>query len=221
MKRLLRIGCFILLSLPKTIYFNLRTFPFRLAIRFPILVGYNVKVLETHKNIIELPGKIHPGIISIGYGGVRGVATNSKGYICLEKGKVTFKGSAVFAAGSSIRVNGDLIIGDNFNANKNCFISCSDQMIIGKDVLLGWNCSIRDSDGHTVIFEDNEKQSHASVVVGNHVWICSEAHILKGVTIGDDSVVAYRSLVTKGCGDNCLMGGSPAKIISEKISWKY
>ena len=46
--------------------------------------------------------------------------------------------------------------------------------------------------------------------------------ILKGVRIGNNSVVAYRSLITKSFeADNLLIGGSPARIIQEHIDWEY
>lgn len=221
MKRKFRILVFLVLSFPKTVYFNLRMFPISIAMRLPMLIGYRIKILEMHRGMITLPKKIYPGMISIGYGGSRGVSANKKGYLCLEKGSVIFKGKAVFAEGASIRVNGTLILGDNFSANKNCFISCTDRIEFGRDVLLGWNCSIRDSDGHTIVVDGINNTPHAPVTIGNHVWICSEAHILKGVHVGDDSVVAYKSLLTSNVQNNCLVGGAPAKQISNNINWCY
>ncbi len=116
--------------------------------------------------------------------------------------------------------NGTLEIGSNFYCNKNCFISCSEGIRIGSDNLWGWNVSIRDSDGHTIIHNGTEKASSAPVEIGDHVWIASYADILKGVHISNNSVIAYRSCVTKSvpC-DNVLVAGCPAKIVQDDIDW--
>ena len=53
------------------------------------------------------------------------------------------------------------------------------------------------------------------VVIGNNVWIGSGAHILSGVTIGDNSIIAAGALVNKDVPSNVIVGGMPAKVIKE------
>jgi len=55
-------------SLPKTIYFNLKTLPFSSAVRLPILVGWNVKLVEVEGKC-QLVGGAKPFIVRIGHGG--------------------------------------------------------------------------------------------------------------------------------------------------------
>lgn len=64
------------------------------------------------------------------------------------------------------------------------------------------------------------KEKTAPIQIGNHVWIGARAIILKGVTIGDGVVVAAGAVVTKDVPPNTLVGGVPAKIIKENISWE-
>jgi acetyltransferase-like isoleucine patch superfamily enzyme len=127
----------------------------------------------------------------------------------------------VISKGSSIRVSGGrLTIGNNFYMNKNCFISCSEKISIGENVLLGWNVNIRDSDGHEIIYNGESKKSIKPVIIGNHVWIASFSDILKGVFLPNDSVIGYRSCVTKGFGEShCLIVGCPAKVVRKNIDW--
>ena len=76
---------------------------------------------------------------------------------------------------------------------------------------------IRDSDNHTII---GGKEKTAPIKIGNHVWIGARATILKGVKIGDGAVVAAGAVVTRDVPPNTLVGGVPAKIIKENVSWE-
>ena len=120
-----------------------------------------------------------------------------------------------------MRVDGKVTFGKNFSTNKNCFLSCTENVCFGDDVLLGWNVAIRDSDGHHVTCNGDKKQDRAEIVIGNHVWKASEVHILKGVTIGDNCIIGYRSTVTRSFPqNNILLGGYPAKVLKENINWE-
>ena len=54
----------------------------------------------------------------------------------------------------------------------------------------------------------------------NHVWIGMNATVLKGVTIGEGSIVAAGAIVTKDVPDHCLVAGVPAKIIRRDVRWE-
>lgn len=57
-----------------------------------------------------------------------------------------------------------------------------------------------------------------NTVVGNDVWIGSEAMIMPGVTIGDGAVIGSRALVTKDVAPYTIVGGNPAKSIKKRFS---
>lgn len=128
----------------------------------------------------------------------------------------------MFGRGTSIRVGGNLIVGDKFSCNVNTLISCNHKITFGSECLLGWNVNIRDSDNHTVIVNDVPREKDfCPVSIGNHVWIASYADVLKGVSIPDNSIVAYRACVTKSFFNSTgvLLAGCPAKVIRENINW--
>lgn len=208
-------------SLLKTLFFNLKFFGAK-GMKLPILISRKCK-LNVHGKI-KLPC-YRFNIVTIGFGGSEGVLENKYSYFGVAKdAAVEFKGKAGISAGSSVRVDkGTLMLGENFSTNKNCFIACSKGIVIGKNVTLGWNVNIRDNDGHVVIDESTGTRSESKeVVIGDHVWLCAYTDVLKGVTIPDESVVAYRSLVTKGFDKTgILIGGAPAKILKENIRWEY
>lgn len=61
--------------------------------------------------------------------------------------------------------------------------------------------------------EERQDLISAPVVIGNNVWIGSNATILPGVTIGDNAVVAAGAVVTKDVPVNTVVAGVPAKIM--------
>ena len=100
--------------------------------------------------------------------------------------------------------------------NRNSKIKCYNNIEIGEDVAISENCTIWDSDAHTMKDSINTKP----VKIGNHVWIGTNSIILKGVTIGDGAVIAAGSVVNKDIPTRVLAGGVPAKVLKENIEWE-
>lgn len=211
-----------ILSLPKSFYVNFKLFPFKIAIKFPIWVSCNTQLGRLYKNTVKIEAPIKPKMIRFGCEGMN-VPGNTKGSVSIEKGAdIVFKGYASFARGTVVRVDGQVVFGNYFSVNSCSFISCSDQMNFGDDVLIGWHVHIRDTDGHTIVDEHkNEKPRKKPINIGNHVWIGAFAHVLRGVNIPDDCVVAYRSTVLHSFEESgCIIGGYPAKVIKRNSNWK-
>lgn len=209
-----------ILSIPKTIYFNFRCFPFLTAVKLPVLISYNTQILELHKGIIVFDQEPYRFMVKFGFGGSSGII-DRKSLICLERGHVHFYGKTDFCAGISLRNSGEIVFGNRFWANKNCTIWCSNSISFGDDVLLGWNIVFRDSDGHLIISNNVSQCIEGPISIGKHCWICSETHILKNSGIGNDCVLGYGSLLTRKYEkDNTLFVGRPAKPIKEGINWE-
>ena len=207
------------LSLPKTLWFNFRYFPLRTAVKLPVLIAYNLKIIEMHPGTVRFDSDISRFMIKLGFGGSDSIAEHI-GSICIEKGEVIFGGKASMSKGVNIRCSGKLKIGSNFYANKNCTIWCSDNIEIGNDVLLGWNITFRDSDGHMVVADNLPRPISGHIKVGNHTWICSECHLLKNSGLGNDCVLGYGSLLTKTFEDNnVLIVGCPATVVRKNTNW--
>ncbi len=208
-------------SLPKTIYFNLKTLPFSSAVRLPILVGWNVKLVEVEGKC-QLVGGAKPFIVRIGHGGSLTVPPQ-KASIRMKTGSLCrFNGKARMAAGNVLDLGGHIAFGKNFSSNRNAFISCENSVSFGDDVLLGWDVHVFDNDGgHTIEYIGEEmKQRDPSIVIGNHVWLCSYSHVMKGSQVADGSVLGYRSLLLKRSEErNVLLLGSPAEIRKHNVKW--
>lgn len=60
-------------------------------------------------------------------------------------------------------------------------------------------------------------QMAGDTVIGNDVWIGSEAVIMPGVKIGDGAIIGMRALVTRDVEPYSIVGGNPAKIIRKRF----
>lgn len=213
------------LNFISSVIFNFRVFPIGIAKKLPIKIAYNTKIDYLRRGCIQIDGEIHRSMIKIGVTGLNGVTTERRCHIRFGRektAKVIFRGSAVIARGALLAADkGTLIFGKGFSANNNFYVSCNDRIEFGEYVMIGWEVKVRDSDNHTIVQNGEPKENHGAVKIGDKVWIASYSDILKGVEIGEHSVVAYRSLVTKSfpkC--NCMLAGAPAKICAEQIDWE-
>lgn len=96
------------------------------------------------------------------------------------------------------------------------------KVIIGEDCMFANDIDIRTGDTHSVIdARTGDRLNKAGdVIIGRHVWIAPHVVVLKGVNIGEESVVATGSVVTKSCGSGVIIGGNPASELKSGISWK-
>lgn len=112
---------------------------------------------------------------------------------------------------------GKLIIGNNVVLNKNTHIGASKRVEIHDNVLIGSNVLITDhnhSRGINGLWQNGPLISKGKVVIENNVWIGENSCILTGVRIGENSIVAAGSVVTKSFPKNSIIGGVPAKILN-------
>lgn len=111
---------------------------------------------------------------------------------------------------SSIIIGNDVWINNNF-----VIVSEGEGIEIGDKTLIGINVEIIDTNSHDL--HPSRRMSGLpdtkSVKIGKNVFIGANVKILKGVTIGDNSVIANGALVTKSVPANVIAGGFPAGVI--------
>jgi acetyltransferase-like isoleucine patch superfamily enzyme len=107
----------------------------------------------------------------------------------------------------------EISVGHNVFVNQNCTFYDLGGLDIGDDVLIGPNVSIITA-GHPL--EPSRRRAATigkPIVIERGVWIAAGATIIGGVTVGENSVVAAGSIVTRDVPPNTLVGGNPARVI--------
>lgn len=208
------------LCIPKTILFNFHYFKFKDAIKFPVIISHRVKLLNI-KGKVELTSPAKFGMIKIGV--TDHMFSCDKGLRSLwnVEGKVILGKNINIGNGAKIRVLGRMQIGNEFCCNGVFLLDCKKNIEIGNDVLVGWNCTIMDTDNHYIF--NNKKEiinPIEKIYIGNKVWIAANCSVKKGAKILDETVIASNSLISKeAINGNCVIAGSPAKVVKNNISW--
>ncbi len=119
--------------------------------------------------------------------------------------------------GSKIRVHeGEVSIGAKTVIGQDCTISAYQHVSIGRECIIADRVMLIDFDhGVTEVERPIRLQGiyKRDVRVGHNVWIGYGACILRGVSVGDNSVIGSSSVVTKDVPENAVIAGTPARVI--------
>lgn len=212
----------ILLSLPKTLRFNLHYFPLKTALKLPVFVSHRTFLRELHGKIV-LPEKVNTAMIKIGFGDVGHYDRKRSRSIWQVSGTVAFGGKASIGHGSKLSVRGNLTLGADFNMTAESTIVCAHQISFGNDCLLSWDILIMDTDEHPIINQDGIRTNpDKPILVGNHVWIGCKCTLLKGTEIPNNAIVAAGTLLTSAfSGENQVIGGNPPAVLKSDVRWEH
>ncbi|MEM9176426.1 MAG: acyltransferase [Myxococcota bacterium] len=90
-----------------------------------------------------------------------------------------------------------------------CHLSAKAGLTIGDRVWIGPGSRVFDADQHDL--DADRKERIEPVEIGDHCWIASDVTVLRGVHIGEQSVVGARSLVARSIPPHSLAIGAPAE----------
>ena len=110
--------------------------------------------------------------------------------------------------------------GSNVSFGKDCFVNINCYFMDGAKISLGNNVFVGPSTGfytanHPLDFERRNigLEKALPITVGNNVWFGANVNVMPGVTIGDGSVIASGTVVTKSVPNNSLVAGVPGQIV--------
>ncbi len=117
--------------------------------------------------------------------------------------------------------NCTLSISKNCVIGRDCYLSVKDgtKLSIGDNCMFSRNVKIMTSDGHPIYKDKTIINKSKNITIKNNVWLADNVTILKGVEIGDGSVVGINSTLTKSIASNVIAVGNPAKAVKDGIVW--
>jgi len=122
-----------------------------------------------------------------------------------------------------VGTNCSIQIGKNCLIGNNTYLSTKEDdihIIIKDNCGLSRNIKIMTSDGHPIFSNNIRCNNPKSIIIEKNVWITDNVTILKGVNIGENSVVGINSTLTKSIPCNVIAAGNPATIIKNNITWE-
>lgn len=210
-------------NLPKTIYFNIRVFGIRGALKLPVFLFGRIHIEGIRRGCVELQ-QVKTGGVRIGGGWeteLCGFSNRYKSFLRIN-GKLVLGGDVIFHQGITLSImkNATLRIGNNVRFNERVTIHSKDSITIGDKCRFGWNVQILDTAFHYMINKGKLAYRNAPVVLEHNVWVANSVSIMKGTYLPAYTIVASNSLVNKDFGDigeHCLIGGIPAVFITNGV----
>lgn len=149
--------------------------------------------------------------------------------ICIigDNNKIIIGRNCTIQKGCNIWIIGNncsIVIGDDTRIGANCAIEVQEDnqhITVGKDNLWSHNIRLRNNDSHFIYDRETGQRTNfpREIEIGNHVWIAAFATILKGVRVGDGSVIGTHALVTKEVPESVVVVGIPAKVVQSNVEW--
>jgi len=136
-------------------------------------------------------------------------------------GSVRFGRKVMLAEGAEVggENGGRVTVGERTSINRFSRIVAHERIEVGCDVMLAQFVTVLDHDHAFDLGEDDQLRFDgyrtAPVKIGDRVWLGEKVTVLKGVTIGDDVIVGAHTLVNKDVPSNCVIGGSPFRILKK------
>lgn len=133
----------------------------------------------------------------------------------------------------TVQNNGVVVMHEHSKIGHTTRLLCVNRIEIGAYTAIANGTTICDNNNHpispsfrkrmrlTPVGDDMRMWKHsanAPIIIGENCWIGANVRICKGVTIGDNSIVAACSVVTKDVPANCIVAGNPAKIVKTEIN---
>ncbi len=137
----------------------------------------------------------------------------------LKRMGMTFKGDARIYAGFHIRNPRGIVLEDGVSIGPRVLLDGRKGLTIREGAVIGYGAII-----WTLNHDYNDIHfcgKGAPVTIGKHAWVCSNAIILPGITIGEGAVVASGAIVTHDVAPYTVVGGIPAKEIGKREEKDY
>lgn len=206
----------------QTITINFKAFDFKVAILFPIIVYRGFKITQFNGSV-DL--NIKPTFGMIGFGQPYEIFTRSnKTGEAVINGFLEINGKVQFGIDTKIFIKNDAVLElghiNSFAARTE--IICFENIAFGSWVQFGNDCLITDTNFHELKNLDTHTilPLNKPIIIGSHNFIGARTTVKGNTVTVNNSLIATNSLLNKdysAFGENCILGGIPAKFIKKNI----
>lgn len=212
----------------KTVYFNFKMFPFKTAVKLPVIFYGKVSFGDLSGKVI-LKEPITRG--QVGFGQRFEMARESKGIAEFSvAGRLVFNGPAHIAKDVFLFVAKDAYCEFGYMSalGSDVKLICANKIVLGDWTGIGYESQLIDTNAHPM--KNSKTGKHypmtAPILLGSHNAVSNRVSFMPGTVTPDFCVVASNSLCNKDytfLGNNFLLGGIPAKLIKTEYTrdWDY
>lgn len=111
--------------------------------------------------------------------------------------------------------NGRIALGNHCLLTPGVRISSASSISIGDNCMFAFGVYLTDADWHGVYDRTHTIGDSAPIVVGDNVWFGDSAFCGKGVTIGDNAIIAAHAVVVNDVPANSIAAGNPARVVKQ------
>lgn len=104
-------------------------------------------------------------------------------------------------------------LGDYCTLSPGVRFIAAQKITTGHSCMFAGNVYVTDADWHDRQHRVFPPGPTAPVVLGDNVWLAEGVLVLKGVTIGDNTIVGAGSVVTRSLPENAIAAGNPATVV--------
>lgn len=210
-------------SAAKTVAFNLKMFPFKVAVKLPVLISSKVNYKLTRKGSIEFEenalrfGALRFGFCDWQYSYQRPSFLKIQGHLIIKG-----TGFHTFANGLTLEIGEDAtcIIGNDFSASHNNRIRILKSLTVGDNNMWSFDNVVMDNDAHHIFNSQGEFcNPNKGIIFGNNVWMGCRNIVLKGAEIPDGTILATSSIVNKKYIESNTIITSYGNVLKKNVTW--
>tara|TARA_R110001632_G_scaffold17995_3_gene56262 strand:- start:3609 stop:4430 length:822 start_codon:yes stop_codon:yes gene_type:complete len=218
------------LNVLKTLIFNFRTMPFKVAITLPVFLYGKIDIYFL-KGEVEFQGcEVKRAMVRMGMnqeylGTVKGASL----IILNSDSKLIFEGNSEFSSNFLLRIEegAELKLGKGTYFGSSVKLVCIKKVVIGNYTRIGFESQVIDSNFHYTYNVENQKVNprESEITIGEYNWIGNRTTIAKGTKTESFTIIANSSIVnkdyTKIDDAYVVLAGQPAKVMAKNIRRIY
>ncbi|NSY17277.1 acyltransferase [Neorhizobium sp. AL 9.2.2] len=183
------------------------------------IIDIHPDFLSQGSGLIELKGRGNVlNIAKPGFIGHIHVLMTGDNALAIEETCYLNQQSFHMLAPSSIRIgeHSSFNVRSSINIHEPAKVSIGERCLFASDVTL--SCSTI----HKIYDMETKERVNppGDIKIGSHVWVAANVSLWGGASVGNGSVVGYGSFVSKEFPENCVIAGTPARVVRENITWE-